>query len=385
MRLAPDGSTLATLQPAEGGLPNYIHQIDVATGEMLSIRILDEYRWTIPLVPGRVPQIGLPSNNQASDRDLDDVSDVFQRMAWAPDSSGFVIVLGASDLEEPEPTQVYYVKRGATEVIPLGAEADTITVGEDPLWSPNSKYLTYLGDPVALVFGIWVIDLHTPDIPAQVADLHPDEPPVWSDDSRSIYVQFHSEPAAGERVHSLFEIAVPSGERRELLRVVAPDDERVSLVAGRESRDGGWLLVRESHSILEDPAASRLRYVHDPRNSSLHSLNLETGEDIELMKGERISTFSTSPANDWLRLKYEDLGLCAIVSLPDLAWIVEPTAALCDATDWSPDGHLLAGLVDLVAPIVIYDLDTQERTLVADVPEGTIVYFGWRPLVAPDE
>jgi hypothetical protein len=34
---------------------------------------------------------------------------------------------------------------------------------------------------------------------------------------------------------------------------------------------------------------------------------------------------------------------------------------------------------------VIYDLDTQERTLVADVPEGTIVYFGWRPLVAPDE
>ncbi|HLC06000.1 MAG TPA: hypothetical protein VJK02_23435 [Anaerolineales bacterium] len=381
MSLAPDGSTLATLQPATGGLPNYVHQLNVTTGEITSIRILDEYRWTIPPVPGRIPRIEAPTQDRISD--WDDASDVFQGFAWAPDSSGFVFVLGAFDLEEPEPTQVYYVKRGASAAVPLGAEANTITVGESPRWSPDGRYLHYLGDPLALVFGMWVIDISEPDVPVQIVDDQPDGTPVWAADSRSIYAQLDSEPVAGEVAHSLFELAIPSRGQRELLRVVTSDEVRVSLSSGHVSRDGKWLLVRESHSIPEDPAVPGSRYVHDPLGSSLHYLNLETGEDIELLRGEAISSFSTSPADDWLRLQYDDLGVCAVVRLPDLGTIIEPTAELCDATEWSSDGHLLAGQVDLVGPPVIYDLDAQARVTLEDGLEGEVIYLGWRPLSLP--
>lgn len=377
MTWAPDRSALLTLEAAEGGQPNYIHQFEVGTGEFMSILILDEYEWTIPLVPGRIPRIEPPSRGTA----WDDASDVFQGFEWAPDSSGFVFVLGLYDLEDPEPTQIYYVERGRTEVIPIGAEAKTITVGEDPSWSPDGRYVLYLGDPLALVFGMWVIDLSDPDVPVQIADFYPDGSPVWAGDGQSIYVQHTSALVAGERTYSLLEIAVPSGEQRELLSVATSGDERVSLVAGSEPLDGKWLLIRESHWIPEDSAGPRSDYVYDPRNSSLHYLNLELGEDRELLRGEDITWMSISPANDWVRLQYADLGVCAILRLPDLAPVIGPTAALCDATDWSPDGHLLYGLVDFevhsAGPVVIYDLDTQERIIVDDFPEGEITPLGW--------
>ncbi len=376
---APDRSALLTLEPAEGGLPNYIHQFDVATGEFTSIKILDQYEWTIPLVPGRIPRIEAPSQ---SDRDLDDVSDVFRwGFEWAPDSSGFVFVLGATDLEEPEPTQIYYVKRGETEVIPIGAKAKAITVGEDPSWSPDGRYVLYLGDPLADVFGMWVIDLLDPDVPMQVIDFLPDGFPVWAGDSRSFYMQDESVTAEGETAHSLLEIVIPSGERRELLRVVTADEEQVWLVLGRASLDGKWLLVSEGHWIREDPANPASGYVYDPRNSPFHYLNLESGEDLELLKGENISWFSKSRANEWLFLQDDDRGVCTILRLPDLEPMIEPTAELCDTTGWSPDGHLLYGLVDFEVdsegPVVIFDLDTRERIIVGDVPEGDITFLGW--------
>lgn len=383
MRSSPDGKTLAALQPGAGGHPNYIHQIDLNTGDVLTIKILEDYQWTLPIVPGRVPRIERPEEGEASD--WDDASDVFRGFHWAPDSSGFAFVLGAYELDEPEAMQTYYVRLGSREVIPLAAETPGLKVGSSILdWSPNGRRLLYWGDPLLGTLGLWLIDLDQPGSALRLTDHHvKDFATHWASDSRVLFFEF--DDGNGD---ALYQMDTVTNETRELLTPSVPPSEEFDGVQPVEDvvmipfgyrEASGTLLVFEVHRMLD---RQTFRYTFDASRSKLHLLDLVSGTATGILPGVPISGPRLSPADPWLHLSFVDADACAIVTIPEGGILYGPEQTLCDVIDWSPDGHMLAGAEYTgleISSIVVFDLDSEQRLKITEGLEGDIDYYGWLP------
>ncbi|MFV2043733.1 MAG: TolB family protein [Anaerolineales bacterium] len=373
---SPDGTMLATLQPALGGMANYIHQIDLLSGEILSIQIMDGYEWTIPIVPGRTPTLGPPVPR--ADAILENASDVFWGFDWAPDSSGFTFTIRTPvfELFEPDRYQFYYVERGSTEVLPWGSSAPGTTVGEFPLWSPDGSMVAYLGD--LHTFGIWVVQSDDPTGATQLTDKYVRDLDFrWSDDGKGIYYERAFTNANGDPEIGLFRVDVTTGDIEEIYSVIKQIDEEISFGFGNQTPDGDTLIISEVHRVAVDPLSSDPEFEYDPARSKM--IYIKDGEITELgiYAEEARPLFSRSPTENWINLKLEPTETCMILSLPEEEIILGPDSSLCKVGSWSPDGHLLSGVTE-DGEYLVFDLDTKELVVLPIEldPEG-IQYFRW--------
>ena len=377
MKLSSDGTALVTLQPAVGGLPNYVHQIDLLSGEILSIRILENYEWTFPTVAGRTPELGPPG---AGEELLpENASEVVQDISWAPDGSGFSFVLRTrtSDAFEFDRFQLYYVARDSHEVLALGSAAPGSSVGQDPSWSPNGQMISYLGELETA--GIWIVDLQRADQARRIVEGYIQPFYEWSADGRRILFEDILSSPGGEPIWALFEVDPIGGETQELLRVVQQSDERVSLVPRGSLPIGGGLLIREPHSVTKDPGGQDPKYEYSAERSKTYLLGASGIQELGLLADEFRPSFAISPTDDWIVLSLEGTGTCLIMTVPAEEVVYGPDQQLCSVGTWSLDGHLLLGRND-DEDFIIFDLDTQQLTVVAPELDGSkALFYGWVP------
>jgi len=139
MFLSPDGSTLVTLQPAFGGLPNFLHQIDLLTGDVTSLVLLQNYQLTLPSGPYRSLELISPDGNLQNAT----VASMFYGLAWAPDSQGFGFILGTLMDFGVLPQQLYHVAKGSTRAAALASSVPGRTSGYRGEWSPDGRYIFF--------------------------------------------------------------------------------------------------------------------------------------------------------------------------------------------------------------------------------------------------
>ncbi len=376
-RLSPDRTTLVTLQPALGGLPNYLHQIDLVTGEILSIPILVDYQWTFPTVAGRTPELGPPK--PGGDFIPENASDVVQNITWAPNGRGFLFVLRTPvfELFQFDRFQIYYVARGSDRVLPLAADAPGEVVGQYPKWSPDGRYVSYFGD--LHTAGIWVIELDKPDEARQLVEGYFDQFYYWSKDSRSVIYEDSFENSAGETAVGLFQVSVMDGSIQEIIQLVPMSDEKVNLSLRSETPVQPGMLIFESHRVTLDAAAQDPDYEYSPERSKYYFVSGSSIFELSLLDMAGDAILVASPADQWARVRFENNEICLILTIPGEEIIYGPDEDLCNVGTWSTDGHLLLGRNDEL-DFIIFDLDTMELNVVAPELDGSKVRFlGWVP------
>ena len=378
MELSPDKTILVTLQPALGGLPNYIHQIDLLTGDVFTTTILEDYKWTIPTVPSRMPKVEPPE--PGGNTLPENAGDVFWHFDWAPDGSGFAFTLRmpALGLADADLYQLWYVQRGADEVTAIGSKAAGTSVGQGATWSPSGRHISYQGD--LQTYGTWVIDLESPDTARKLtSDYVPPELSLqWSKDSTSIFYESSSRMSSGERVKSLLQVDIDQAQVRELLRVLVSEGEEVALAIIGQTPIQGGLVVDEIHLLPDDAnSPDPLFVIYDPSRSRTYHIVSGVATRLSLLDRKEPPFFSISPADDWMSLEFENTDLCVILGLPDEEIIYGPDERLCDVGTWSPDGHLLMGRNE-DEDFIVFDLDTLELSTVAPELDGTkTTFLGW--------
>jgi len=377
MKISPDGTILLTLQPAVGGLPNYLHQIDLLTGIDLSIRILEDYQWTIDTVPGRTPELGPPGSGEEI---LDEnASQVLRRMTWAPDGSGFSFVLrkSTSDALDFDRFQIYFVPSNSQQVLSLASEAAGESVGEDFQWSPDGAYIAYLGDLRNL--GIWLIEMDQPEGARKLTNGFANRDYLWARDSQSIFYEEGFLTTGDQLGSALYRAELNTGETQELLRVAPEVDERVELIPAIQTPRGFGLLVLESHSVAVDASTSTPEYAYSESRSKIHYVGEDSSRELELFGKPGAAFLSVSPVDDWARVRIDENEHCLILTLPMEELVYGPYERLCATGTWSPDGHLLLGRND-EEDFIIFDLDTQQLTVVAPELDGIkALFYGWIP------
>ncbi len=367
MFLSPDGRTLAAFQPALGGHANFLHQIDLTTGDVASIKLLEDYRLTIPIVPSREPKWHVPPGYDV----MRSIADLFPGLIWRPGSSGFAFTLGyQSSVLGPDPEQLYYVDAFDTAVLPLASRAPGIDIGHRAEWSPDGQVISYQRSP--FFEGTWLIEMATPDTAFRLLEEAVDL--KWSDDSTRVYFEdasFDAEPP----VAIAREFQVWTRESRDLYSVEFSANELVLLkVVGLSE---GSLVVYEAHAVADDPTQQFPNYIDDPARSRLVLVHLQTLATRSFQFHIVPNVFLLSPDGSLLLARSEDRKLGMVIDLAAGDVIHGPSEDLFYARDWSPDSHLLAMRRD--DEIFFFDVTTGLTTPIAPEFEGEKIFLGWVP------
>jgi hypothetical protein len=357
MYLSPDGFTLTTLQPALGGYPNYLHQIDLTTGEIVSLKLIETYEWIIPIVDDRRPDVlldVLPGGEAAIS-----VLGTFNTFAWAPDSNSYVFTIGH---QNDPPDQIYYGVRGSNSVSPLAVDTTGSDIGLFAKWSPNGEFISFSRDPSQ--GGLWLIDMKNPNAAEQLFQ-HPNIGVyLWSRDSKSIFFAGLEEQENGGIAGHLYQLDVLSGEAIKLVEAEPEPDELVQINPDGEIFDGSGLIAMERHSLKSNRLPGNALYI-----------DFISGSIKQIMLNIIDHTISVSPVDAYALLAYGDPCVGAIYEFPSGTPIYGPSSDLCMGGNWSTDGHLIGGFS--LGKIVIWDMDTGERTIVAPDLEGDKQVLGW--------
>jgi hypothetical protein len=359
MYLSPDGRTLATLQPARGGYPNYLHQIDLTTGEIVSLKLLENYEWTIPIAADRRPDVllGVIPGGEAAIS----VLGTFNTFAWAPDGNSYVFTIGH---QNDPPAQIYYGIRGSNSVSPLAVNTTGTDIGLSAKWSPNGELISFSRDPSQ--GGLWLIDMTNPTIAKQLVQ-HPNIGIyLWSRDSEYIFFAGLEEHENGGIAGHLYQVNILSGEVTKLVEAEPEPDELVQINPYDEIYDGSGLIVVEGHSVRSTRLPEHVLYV-----------DLISGSVMKLIQNEMLPTTITSPVDAYALLAYGDPCVGTIYEFPSGAPIYGPRSNLCMGGNWSIDGHLIGGFSR--GEIVVWDIDIGERTVVAEDLPGDKIFLGWVP------
>jgi hypothetical protein len=363
MFFSPDGRTLATLQPAFGGYPNYLHQIDLLTKEVVSLKLMENYEWAIPVVPGRRPHLfyGIREGYEPAITILG----MFHQFVWSPGSESFVFTIG-NDLDPP--SQLYYGRRMSPDVHPIAVNSPGLDIGLWPQWSPDGKYIVYIRDTSGN--GIWLVDIKSPETSIQIWEGQNVGLMLWSKDSGVLFFSVTDRASNGRGVALLYALEIKTEQATNLLRIEFSADEDIVLYPQAEVMNGQGLIIAEYHFSEDGRLPGRSLY-----------LSLETGRITPIVENEEIPQIDVSPSG--LRALATSGEPCkgAIIELSSVEKIFEPQAELCMGGYWSPDGRLVAGFPHDIGRI--FDLETGELTYMAQDLEGTKYPLGWMEM--PEE
>ena len=375
--LSPDGTALAILQSAVDGLPNYIHQVDLLSGQVTSILILEHYQWTIPTVPGRTPEMGPFDPNDVTIRD--EASTAIGGFKWAPDGNGFLLQMRWIRDLYSDGFQLYYVPRASTEVVPLARQTAGIAVGEGALWSPDSRRILYEGNFLDRAEGIWMIDLEQPDRAKKLTDQEIDLvfDAFWAQDGASFFYDSEIDVSEGAIGEALFQVNVLDGQTTEILRAVPTGEGEVRLRSFGQLPLSADVLIQETHWLAADPNTPDAARIVLPELTKTYAIRSDAVVEVRLFGLDDPPSIRPSPADDWILVDYGTAMVCGIVSLPDDSIIYGPDEQVCNGRNWSPDGHLILGQ-DPDGEFTVFDLDTRELSLVASELDGaTATLLGW--------
>ncbi|MFV2043730.1 MAG: TolB family protein [Anaerolineales bacterium] len=375
MFLSYNGTRLATLQPAYGGFPNYIHQIDLLTGEVTSVRVFQNYRLTIPSSSSRRP-VAEPLDEGLEA--LVNIAYMFYGLSWQPTDQGFGFILGSPMDFGVLPQQIYYVPWGTTSVVPLAMKVPGETSGLRAEWSPDGKYIAYVHpNEFPNQADIWLIDVdRSQDVIQLGTTIDPPSRLFWSPDSRFLYYQDALPRVVEPDMERIMQISVPGGEPEVLFEIRKADDEIIDFRFGGIEFAGDLLVVYEAHRVLgADPTRSGV-YAIDPARSRLLTIDVSSGEVAEAFVRRPIEAFRPSPAGGlaWAGM---DRRECAIVLVPQGSFLRGPHRDPCRAAVWSPDGYFLAGQSE--SDILLYNVRRDSFWAVAEQLGGEKVFLGWVP------
>jgi hypothetical protein len=392
MFLSPDAMTLITLQYGTIENPqNDLHQIDLLTGEVFTIKLFENGQWAIPIVPGRKPG---QEDEDAGFQDDISIIGLFNTLVWAPDSSGFVFTLGENIAADSEGYhyngQLYYVQRGSDTVVPLAVDAPGNDIGFDANWSPRGNYISYYSEtgPDA----VWVIDMENS---SNALPIIPSSKPfqiMWYLDESSILFSrplFFEPPDFTVHYNVLARFYVPEGEIQYL---IVEDENPYSNVlfdlVGQMPVDKSFIVI-ERHEIDDkfDTTLQKILYI-----------DLETCEILSLLEGQAISEAFILPVDGLIWVTFDESQEGAFIKVPSGEIVLGPSSHLYPPTDeeiqyapsydnwgWhrtkaqskSSDMHLIAGYQG--DEVVIWDILTGEFTIVAEDLPGRKVFLGWVP------
>jgi hypothetical protein len=252
MFLSPDAMTLVILQYGTIESPvDYLHQIDLKTGQVVTIKLHENGKWTIPIVPGRKP--GQEDEDAGFQNDISIIG-LFDSLEWAPDSSGFVFTLGENVAVDSEGYhyngQLYYVRRGSDTVTPLAVDAPGNDIGFDANWSPSGNYITYYSETG--LDTVWVIDMKNSSTALPIIPSSKPFQIMWCLDESSILFSrplFFEPPDFTVHYNVLAQFYVPEGEIQYL---IVEDKNPVSNVlfdlVGQMPVDKSFIVI-ERHEI----------------------------------------------------------------------------------------------------------------------------------------
>lgn len=373
MFLSPDGSTLVTLQPAFGGLPNFLHQIDLVTGELTSLVLLRNNQLTLPSGPYRSLELISPDGNLENAT----IASMFYGLAWAPDSQGFGFILGTLMDFGVLPQQLYHVAKGSTRAAALASSVPGRTSGYRGEWSPDGRYIAFAVPAVPDPTTIWLIDLEqsgsvtqlatTLDTPARI---------LWAADSSAIYFQDELPRVTEPDRQRILRLSIEDGKTEIMYEVEQAEDEFIEFHFGGVETSTGALFVYEVHHVegVDQPGSGIIDI--DPSRSLWLSIDLETGREQAYQTTEPVQSFRSSPATAYV-WTYLDYRKCAILLVPPGTLSYGTDAELCDLRYWSPDGRLLAGTSGDTA--FVFDPSTDQTSPIAPLLGGEKVFLGWVP------
>jgi len=375
--LSPDGTGLAVLQSARDGLPNYMHQVDLLSGQITSILILEDFQWTIPTVPGRTPEMGPYDPDDVTIRD--EASAALGGFKWAPDGKGFLLEMRWIRDLFSDGFQLYYVPRASTEIIPLARQTAGIAVGARALWSPDSRRILYEGNFLDRAEGIWMIDLEQPDRARKLTDQEIDLvfDAFWAQDGASFFYDSEVDLPGGAIGEALFRVNVLDGQTTEILRAVPTGQGEVRLRSFGQLPLSGDVLIQENHWLAADPNTPDATPIVLPELTKTYAIRSDAVLEVRLFGLDDLPSIRPSPADDWILVDYGTAMVCGIVSLPDDSIIYGPDEQVCSGRKWSPDGHLILGL-NSDGNFTVFDLDTFERSFIGPELDGTTTtLLGW--------
>ena len=381
MFLSPDAKILVALQHGINANPiDFLHQIDLITGQVVTIKLHENGEWAIPIVDGRRP------GQEYEDEGIGDfnvsISGLLNTLTWSPDSSGFFFTLGKDIASISERYhyngQIYYVPRGSTIASPLAVEAPGNDIGFEASWSPNGNYLIYVRD--LLFTDLWLIDMQQPSTAVQLTEEVFPTQWIWISDNRSLLYTNYS---SVNIIDTVLGSAIKLVQHEQNLGEFYLYD-----IIGETNGNGGVIII-ERHEINTelDLDSQKLRYI-----------DLETKETISMMEGEPISEAFILPVDGLIWVTYDEAQEGAYVKVPSGEIILGPSSQLHPPTDdeiqygpsydtssWystksrskSSDLHLIAGYQG--DEIVIWDIQTGGFTVVAGDLSGKKVFLGWVP------
>lgn len=373
MFLSPDGIGLVTLQPAYGGRPNYLHQIDLMSGRITSTLIFENYRLALPASADRRP------NAEPLDEGLEplvNVAYLFYGLAWQPSGAGLGFILGTAAQVGVVPQQIYYNARGRTTATPLGLQVPGSTSGYAAEWSPDGRYLAYVVlDALPNPATIWLIDLQHAEAPLQLG-MSPFAPRrlLWTKDSSALLFQDSLPRVVNPDLERLVRLSRSDGRMEVLLEVEEAEGETVEFHLGATDFAGDPLIIYESHRVAGADRARPGRLADDFTRSRILVIDLPTGEIESFPSPMRAEAIRISPdgRQAWV---FQDPQHCAVISLPAGAVIAEPEPLICRAPVWSPDGYYLAGGSE--GGVLIFDPARDRYWTVGDYITGEKVFLGW--------
>jgi WD40 repeat protein len=382
--LSPDAKTLAAVTASRGRAPSYIHQIDLASGDVVSLLVAENHQWQIPLVEGRIPDI-LKNIRPGYEEYAAALALLdFPSLQWAPDSRGFIFTI--QTLTNTPPAQIYYVTRYSTEAIPLASDSPGTDIGMFAQISPSGKQLVF---PRFDEGELWIVDFPEAreiTILQSTSGLSRIPRPIWSPDEQHLAVK------AG----------LPQTTIGDLYLVDIKNDKLIQItdfkVIFNQPEDRSTVL---SIQWLPDQSGM-IYYVMGPAREydAAYYVDINTKQTSKLSKllpafvgGYDVPSITISPIDHLAVMLYGDP--CSedwpadplasnipfhfqVISVPDGDMLFESTNNAClSIPAWSPDGHLIAGHSE--DEIVIWDLDSGESTIVAPELEGRNIFLGWDP------
>jgi hypothetical protein len=186
--LSPDAKTIVAITAPHGQAPSYIHQINLASGDVVSILIAENYQWRIPLVEGRYPNILENIRPGYEEYAVALALLDFPSIQWAPDNRGFILTI--QTLTDTPPAQIYFVPRYSEEAIPLASEAPGSDLGMSARWSPDGNLIAF--PRYDTKEGIWIIDQLNNHISRKILstiELARLSAPIWSPDGKYLAIK----------------------------------------------------------------------------------------------------------------------------------------------------------------------------------------------------
>jgi hypothetical protein len=392
MFLSPDAMTLVILQSGTIESPvDYLHQIDLKTGQVVTIKLHENGEWTVPIVPGRKP--GQEDEDAGFQNDISIIG-LFDSLEWAPDSSGFVFTLGENVTVDSEGYhyngQLYYVRRGSDTVTPLAVDAPGNDIGFDANWSPSGNYITYYSETG--LDAVWLIDMKNSSTALPIIPSSKPFQIMWCLDGSSILFSrplFFEPPDFTVHYNVLARFHVPEGEIQYLIvEDEIPNSYVIFDLVGQIPVEECFIVI-EQHEIDDnfDITFQKLLYI-----------DLKTNKILSLLEGQAISEAFILPVDGLIWVTYDETREGAFVEVPSGEVILGPSSHLYPPTDeeiqyaptyskyaWyrtktrskSSDMHLIAGYQG--DEVVIWDILTGEFTLVAEDLPGRKVFLGWSP------